>query len=221
MVYSRPMTGRYHCERCDHDFDSDDARCPQCLRKSTVVDRDAMAAAAFIESATEDDELDVTMILLRIVLVGLQLSVLLPLGWLLFEHERWIDDHGLNLSIGAAMMAWGFFTIQLGFRMRAMMSEGRLTAARVVKGQLGSFAFTLFQAAVVAFAGWVPIALFGPELSGWAHLISLILVWILTMVLIVVVLGRVFQGLKRLSPSFSRWAEVREAEADAELDRRE
>lgn len=208
------MKGRFYCERCDHDFDGEEARCPRCLRKSTVVDRRAQALAAIASRDENGGDIDRALLLLRIVLVALQLAVLLPLGWLTLEHGSWLSDHGLNLSVGAAMMAWGFFTLQLGFRMRSMMSSGPLTVLRVVRGQLGCLAFTAFQTALVVFAGWLPVAVFGPELDGWAHLVSFLAVWVLSLVAMVVVFGRVFQWLKRLSPSFAQWADKREADPE-------
>ena len=38
------MTGRFVCERCGTSFDGDDARCPKCLRKSSVRDTQARGA---------------------------------------------------------------------------------------------------------------------------------------------------------------------------------
>lgn len=47
---------RYLCSRCDHRFTADEARCPRCLRKSSVEPDDAEPAASVSVAPTDASE---------------------------------------------------------------------------------------------------------------------------------------------------------------------
>lgn len=78
--------GAFVCDGCKRDFESEEARCPECLRKSTV--REAKAWVSETEALAASDEEPSSRMGLQLGLIGLSLVVSLVLlaMYLSFDH---------------------------------------------------------------------------------------------------------------------------------------